>query len=288
MNNQDSPTLPAAQSKGDAAGTQHEICAFSKSFELMGYAEMAQRIAELGFDGVEVTVRPGGHVEPERAEEQLPAVVQALREHDLNLTAMTTDILSADQSYAERNLRLAASLGIRRYRMGYHRYDLNRPIDAQLAALRPVFRDLAQLNREAGIQGLYQNHSGADLVGAPVWDLHQLVQPLSPDHLGVSYDLLHAAVEGGRCWPLHLQLMREHVRLLYVKDFRWSGSQLQLVPLGEGVVDRRAFAAAIAAHPGIPISLQIEYVDHLDPAAMGQMIEAHRNDLTILRQWLAS
>ena len=85
---------------------------------------------------------------------------------------MTTDLLHADEQHGEAMLRAAKSLGVERYRLGFYRYDLDHPILPQLAELQPVFRDIAAMNRDIGISGLFQNHSGATMVGATVWDLN--------------------------------------------------------------------------------------------------------------------
>ena len=43
------------------------------------YNEMSKVVAEMGFDGVDLTVRPQGHVLPERVEADLPKAVEAIR-----------------------------------------------------------------------------------------------------------------------------------------------------------------------------------------------------------------
>jgi hypothetical protein len=117
------------------------------------------------------------YIHPERAADELPRLKQALGKRGLEITILTTDILRADEPHAESMLRAAADLGIKRYRLGFHRYDLKRPILPQLAAYEPVFRDLAAMNREIGIAAVYQNHAGADFLGATIWDLHRLIKP---------------------------------------------------------------------------------------------------------------
>ena len=47
------------------------ICIFSKHLQWCNYKEMADLAGEIGFDGVDLTVRPKGHVLPERVEEDL-------------------------------------------------------------------------------------------------------------------------------------------------------------------------------------------------------------------------
>ena len=49
-----------------------KINIFSKHLQFLGYTDMAEAAAEMGFDGVDVSVRPNGHVLPEKVETDLP------------------------------------------------------------------------------------------------------------------------------------------------------------------------------------------------------------------------
>ncbi len=51
------------------------------------------------------------------------------------------------------------------------------------------------LNKKYGIQAGYQNHSGMG-VGAPLWDLRELLQDLPPQWKGSQFDIRHAVTEG--------------------------------------------------------------------------------------------
>ena len=62
----------------------NKICAFVKFVQTLSYDELAERIAELGFDGIEATIRTKGQIEPERAADELPALVEALRKAGLS------------------------------------------------------------------------------------------------------------------------------------------------------------------------------------------------------------
>ena len=59
-----------------------EFCAFIKFLQDLTYPDLARKIREMGFDGIEATVRDGGHVLPERVEEDLPRLVGALEKED--------------------------------------------------------------------------------------------------------------------------------------------------------------------------------------------------------------
>jgi sugar phosphate isomerase/epimerase len=270
---------PAAAREEPPAGP---ICAFTKFLQPLSYEQLAETIAELGFDGVEATVRAGGHVLPERVEEDLPKLVEALQNHGLDLTVMTSDVSRVDQQHSEAVLRTAASLGIERYRMGYYTYDLQRPVRAQRDAYRPAIRELAAMNRELGLQGLYQNHAGARYVGATVWDFQELIQDIPPAEIAIAFDIRHAVAEAGFSWPVLLNLAEPHLGALFVKDFRWQGDRAENVPLGEGRVDRR-FLTRVGRFRG-PISLHVEY---LQRAGVEPNIAALGTDLATLRQWLS-
>ena len=73
---------------------------------------------EAGFDEIEWNVRKGGHVAPERVEQELPKAVELTRKAGLGVTMITTTIQDAKSPYAEAILRTASGLGIKYYRGG--------------------------------------------------------------------------------------------------------------------------------------------------------------------------
>ncbi len=262
---------------------KNPIAAFTKFLSSMPYVALAEAIAGLGFDGIEATVRPKGQVLPEKAEGELPKLVEVLAAKRLELMIMTTAITKADAA-SEKLLRLAAGLGIKRYRMGYYHYDLVTPIKPQLKELHPVLREVAAMNREIGIQGLYQTHAGARNVGATVWDIVELLEGIPTDEIGLAFDVRHAVAEAGLAWPVLLGVAKPFIAALYVKDCRWEGANLANVPLGQGRVDRAMVRRCKPAGFQGPISLHVEYVK---AAGIEPHLAALASDRDTLRQWLA-
>src|SRR5439155_18192012 len=74
-----------------------KFCAFEKPLLFLNYDDTAEVFAELGFDGLEAAVRPGGHVLPERVEEDLPRFVEALKKRRLEIAILTSNISAANQ-----------------------------------------------------------------------------------------------------------------------------------------------------------------------------------------------
>jgi sugar phosphate isomerase/epimerase len=280
------PALGTAAISTPASGG-NRYCAFIKFLRSLKYDELAVRIAELGFGGVEATVRSkDGYILPEKAAEELPKFKKALEKNGLALTIVTTDILSAEQKHADSVLRAAADAGAPRYRLGFYGYDLKKPIVEQIQDIRPKFQGLAELNRKVGITGMYQNHSGADRFGATLWDLYYLLRDHAPDELSCVYDLRHAAVEAGESWPTLYSVMKPHIAAYSVKDFKWNGRKSEHAPLGEGMVDPEFYMALAKSDYKGPISLHVEYLKESDGA--DSQLAAIKRDFATLREWMGA
>jgi L-ribulose-5-phosphate 3-epimerase len=236
---------------------------FSKNLQWLNYSDMANLAAEIGFEGIDLTVRPNGHVEPARVADDLPRAVEAVRRAGIHIPMITTGILSATEKDTEHILKTAGSLGVRSYRMGWLRYDEKVSIDDNLKKFGDDFKNLEALNMKYKIRGEYQNHSGAYL-GSAVWDIAGILKKCDPRWMGLQYDVLHATVEGANAWPLGLRQASSHVTSLPIKDFQWSKKDdkwvTELVPLSKGMVDFTKFFSLIKSL-GIdgPFSMHFEY-----------------------------
>jgi L-ribulose-5-phosphate 3-epimerase len=303
--------LPAL-SRSEPSGNL-KICVFSKHFQWTGVKETAAIANDLGFDGVDLTVRKGGHVLPERVESDLPAAVEIVRGAGLEVPMITTDITDAATPHIAAVLRTANRLGIRQYRWGGLSYQPNKGIPEQLNELKPRMRALADLNKEHQVCGMYHTHSGPGLVGAPIWDLWTIFQGLDPNWMGINYDIGHATVEGGYGgWIASSRLVKDFMRGIALKDFKWAQNQHSTthhdpfdksldaegawVPhwcaTGQGMVNLPGFFAIVKANRfSGPVQLHFEYPG-LGGAENGdnklripkqELITAMRRDLTVVR-----
>ncbi len=272
-----------------AKAKPNKLCFFTKHLQGLSYDEIAGLGAEMGVEGVESPIRPKGHIEPEAIETELPKYVEALKKQGLELTILTSGIneVSAEQ-HTEKVLRTAAALGVKRYRMNYFKYDLSKPIWEQLQEIRPKVKDLVQLSQELGIQPLFQNHSGKDYFGAPVWDIYSIMRDYAPEQFAFVFDIYHATVEGGSSWPLNAALTADHWGAVYFKDFQWQGRKAEGCPLGQGQVSPDFAKLLLKRGYAGPISLHVEYLkgDAKDPAFLKVCREAHVRDLKVLKEWM--
>jgi sugar phosphate isomerase/epimerase len=203
-----------------------KICVFSKHFHWTSVSEAAAIAKDIGFDGIDLTVRPDGHVLPERVDTDLPAAVDAIRRTGLEVSMITTEIAGVTSPHTEAILRTASQLGIRHYRWGGLTYPADKSIEERLNELKPQMRALADLNQQHQICGMYHTHSGSGLVGAPIWDLWAMFQGLDPRWIGINYDIGHATVEGGYGgWIATSRLVKDGMRGIAIKDFTWQRNE---------------------------------------------------------------
>lgn len=269
-----------------------KIGGFTKELQSLSYEETAEVVSKMGWDGIECPVRSGGHVEPERVEDDLPRMVDALRKRDLDLHVIATGIRSLSDPYTERVLRTAGRLGIRYYRMGWWKYNFSRSIQKQLDDIVPQLKDLAALNAECGITGIYQNHSGSNYVGAPLWDIYELVSRVDSDYVGCHFDIGHATVEGGFTWQINYERIKKYIRAVIVKDFKWSYAStrfgdVEWCPLGDGMIKMEFFKLLKDSDFNGPLTMHFEYhVEGEGRQRIDNWIMAMTKDAEVLRSWI--
>ena len=240
-----------------------EIHLFSKCIQFLDYNEMCLAAKEMGFNGLDLTVRPKGHVLPENVLEDLPKATELMKAHGLTPKMISTSIMEANDPTNISVLETAKKLGYQYYRTGWVKYNRNHSIQENIIKTKKQFTALAELNNKIGISGAYQNHAG-HYVGSPIWDLEQILTDISPINLGSQYDITHASVEGGKNWEIGFELIQPYINSLAIKDFKWEKVQgkwkVVYTPLGEGMIDFHHYFSLLKKHKiQVPISLHVEY-----------------------------
>jgi len=246
----------------NTAGFNGAVCLFSKHLPTMNWSRMAQAVKKLGFAGIDLTVRPGGHVAPERAAEDLPKAAAAIRAEGLSVPMITTALTSASDPTAEPILSTAGKLSIPFFKPGYYKYSFA-DVRGELQKAMNDFRSLIEVSKQSGVQCGFHNHEG--YVGAQIWDVAQTMDQLDPKWVGYYFDIRHAVAEGGVAgWKIALNLAGRRIKMIAVKDSYWEktskGWRQVDCPLGQGMVDWKAYFKALRqANFQGPISLHLEY-----------------------------
>ncbi|MFN4144959.1 MAG: sugar phosphate isomerase/epimerase family protein [Runella sp.] len=288
----------SVQAQGWGVGEKPQISVFSKMLQwLEDYNLLAATTAEIGFDGLDLTVRPAGHVLPERVEDDLPRLVAACQKYKVAVPMMVSSILEADKT-TEKILKTAQSVGVKHYRMGWYKFDTSKDLKKQVADFGSKMKDLAALNKQYGIVGQYQNHAG-QYFGAAIWDLYEVLSKINSPFLGSQYDINHATSEAGKSWEVGFHLIAPHIKSLAIKDFVWYRKQDKWdklgCPLNEGMVDWKRFWELVREKKlAVPFTMHYEYP--LGGAENGakklsisrqEIVGAMQKDLKLVKDWVS-
>ena len=240
-----------------------KIYIFSKHLQFLNYQDMAEAAAEMGFDGVDLTVRPNGHVLPARVEEDLPKAVEAMRKVGFAPLMMTTAVEDANNATDKKILESASKLRFQYYRMNWLKYQDGKSMPVAIEHFQQTVKELSLLNKELGLTGCYQNHAGMS-IGSSLWELWQLLKEADQQHMGIQYDIRHGVVEGGLSWQNGLRLIQSQIKTLTVKDFYWGKENgkwvVQDTSIGEGMVDFKTYFKLLKLYKiNVPVSLHMEY-----------------------------
>lgn len=279
--------LAAALGVRPVAATGRIFCLFSKHLPELGWSDLARACRDAGFAGVDLTVRPRGHVLPERAAGDLPLAVEAITAQGLSVPMITTDLTSAESPLARPLLLAAARSGVRYFKTGYWRYTASPDVRAEVASAGAALEGLAALARDCGIEMGFHNHE--TYIGAALWDIAPAMDRLDPRWAGYYFDPRHAVAEGGAgAWKAATRLVAPRLKMVAVKDCVWAktaqGWRIENCPLGEGLVDWAWVGAALRdAQFSGPISLHLEY-----PLLPGtsHTLKAASRDLAFARRFL--
>jgi L-ribulose-5-phosphate 3-epimerase len=257
--------LSAARQNGTPQATpgfRGSICFFSKHLPMLAARSLGRTVKMLGFDGVDLTVRPKGHIEPARVAQDLPPFVEGIRSEGVSVPMITTDLHADSDPAARPTLETAAKLEIPYFKPGYYYYKFS-DVRKELEAAATQLRSLADLAARSGVKLGFHNHSG--YVGGLVWDIAPTFDTLDPTWAGYYFDVRHAVAEGGDAgWRSSFGIVAPRLFMIAIKDFYWEktpkGWRQANCPLGDGMVDwKRYFRMLADAKFQGPLSLHLEY-----------------------------
>ena len=200
---------------------------------------------------------------PKNVVEDLPKAAAAIRGEGMEVSMITTELLSADDPTADPILSTAAKLSIPVIKPGYYHYKFV-DVRKELEEAGNQFRSLVNLAHQRGVQVGFHNHSG--YIGEALWDIAHVMDTLDPKAAGYYFDLAHATVEGGLGgWRVSSNLTMPRLKMISAKDFYWdkggpTGWHLRTCTFGEGMCRWKEYLKAVAASnfQGL-ISYQLEY-----------------------------
>jgi sugar phosphate isomerase/epimerase len=275
------------------------VAVFSKLYQQLklDFEQSAEVTSDAGLDGIDSAVRAGGEILPEHAVDEMPRYAEALAKHGAKMLLLTTDIVGVDSPHARDVLTTGKKLGIRYYRLGFWPQRPDTAPEKQTAQIQASLKELAAMNRELGVCAVLENHSvigskvgdksattGRGYAGGDLNQLYEIVNDFDPEQIAVAFDIGHAIIMHGDDWHQHFERLRDHIRIVYLKDVKQSE---RFVALGEGEVGKTDFIQLLVKMDyRAPLSIHIEY----PWAPEGQktraaMVETLKNSRRVLADW---
>jgi sugar phosphate isomerase/epimerase len=268
------------------ARTSPAVCLYSQHLIKIEYEALGMVLRDLGFDGADLAVIPGGHVPPEKAGSDLMRAIEAVSGVGLEVPLLTTAMTNGGDPNGRMVLSIAGFMGIPIFRPGYWHYGNAPDIEGRQLEVQREMMGLASVGRAYNVAMAVHNMSG-DNVGANLFELSSMFRGIDPRWVGYNFDPGYATESAGPDGAnTAARLAMTRLKAVTVKDFYWSkegGSwKATPCPLGEGMVDWRTFFATLAKSRYVgPITIEMKYQPKDDLAAI-------RKDLEFVRKQLAT
>jgi sugar phosphate isomerase/epimerase len=239
----------------------HQIgfAVFTKPWK-MPLDELGAFISGLGFDGIELPVRPGYQVEPETVSE-LPKAARVLGEHGVKIYSVAGPTDEATiAACAEAGVPIIRTM----VRIGEDGYL------ATEARTQREYDALIPLLDRYGVQIGVQNHCDRFVCNA--MGIRHLIERYDPKHICAVWDAAHNALNGGDP-ELAIDIVWSHLRMVNLKNAIWlrtTGPEAEYVRWKhywtsgrQGLASWPRVAAELKRRSYCgPICLTAEYSDH--------------------------
>lgn len=182
---------------------------FTKPWKSLSPAVLGEFVAGLGLDGIELPVRPGYQVEPDRVA-TLSAAAKTLAEFGVK-------ILSVAGPTDETTIAACAEAGVPTIRVMAPVNSGESYPEAE-ARYRRAYDALVPLLEKYGVQLGVQNHFGRFVANAV--GLQRLVAPYDPRHIAIVWDAAHEALNGNDL-DLALDVAWPHLCMVNLKNAYW-------------------------------------------------------------------
>lgn len=187
---------------------------FVKPWKRFSLAELARHIRKLGFEWIELPVRPGFPCEPQTIEKTLPEAVRVLREEGVKVLNITASLPLTDESLYTGSLQA----GIHLNRVIFNRQEGENYWDAEKRA-RKTLDEALPFCEKYGYQIGVQNHYGR-CVPVNAMGMRNLVKDYDPKYVGAIWDPAHNALEGEDPESA-LDIVASHLCVVNLKNAYW-------------------------------------------------------------------
>ncbi len=283
---QDGPRVPRPRT-APKPRTSPAVCLYSQHLIKVEYEAVGMVLRDLGFDGCNMAIMPGSHLDPGASQTDMMRAMEAVSGVGLEVAIVTMPATSGNDPLGRQVLGIAGFMGVPLFRPGYWKFANTPNIEMRLAQVQRDLYSLASVGRAYNVAMAVHN-SSSEFFGADIADVDGLIRGVDPRWIGYDFDPGFAAqtagVEGAEAAR---KLAQSRMKAVTVRDFTWSkegdGPKRAIpCPLGQGVVDWGKFFTALARARFVgPLTIEVRY-----PAK--DEIIAFRKDLEFVRKQIAA
>ncbi len=278
------PQAAAEKNGGPRAGveagarTRPLVCAFSKNLAKIPYAQLGLIASQMGYDGVDLTVMQGGHVNPNITNVDLVRAVESVRGAGVEVPMITTDITSQADAWAYAILAITSRVDVNLFRTGFWPWGSEGNIPKRLAQIRNDIVNTVALGKQNKMVAMFPNRAGS-FFGSAFWDAQSVLADLDPAWIGYYFDPSQT-----QTWEPALRYALPRLKAVAVQDGTWQKVDdrwmLKPCPLGDGMVDWQVFFRILAqARFTGPVSIHFEYQAQDEVSAMTKDLEFVRTQI---------
>jgi len=187
-----------------------QFSVFTKPWPTLPLPELAEMVHKLGFNGIELPVRPGFQIEPQDIETELPKAQELMANYGVS-------ILSVAGILEERAIMGCGAAGVPLLRVmvpvgqeGYY---------PTVDATRRIFDALHPACERTGVAIGVQNHCGRFIQNA--MGLRHLLEPYERRQVGAVLDFAHCALNGEEP-ELALDIIWDRLVMVNLKNAFWK------------------------------------------------------------------
>ena len=248
------------------------LCVYSGNLAKIPYGDLASIVKSMGYDGVDLTVMKGGHVDPAVYNVDLSRAFETVLDAGLELPMVTTSFTSPSQPYAYAVLYVSGLAGARFCRLGtWPTASSGQEIQARAMLSRNELTQFALTGSHCKITPLLANHA-ASFPGRDLREADALISGLDPKVFGYCFDPAQAVVEARSAdgWQTQLHSALPRLGAIALNDVTLDASgAVRPCALGEGVINWKEFCSVLAASQFAgPISLHMDYQPRNEVTAM--------------------
>lgn len=208
-----------------------------------------------GFDGIELRVKDDGHQSLDNLEQSGVMLRRQLEARRLEISVLNSYVGIHDTRNVDRLLACAQGMGVSKVRLVLPRASaavarLSREKEiipcyhypgSAGDLVRSVQRTLRQLEGKARMRGtriLLELHWGTIMSSFSSAAL--LLEGINPAGIGITFDPANMIVEGREDWAFGLDLTRDYIANVHVKNAKWTGDDAPRwfwTGLSDGMVD---------------------------------------------------